>query len=187
MVRTFMGFSIAYVAFRNKSPDEVLALTQLADTGEVDEGNESPMSGASLPNGWYVLFLNDYDHPFVAPQALLAFSRECQLLACQVEEHVMASSAACYESGHRVWSVTHQSDKGRYDLEVQGAPPELFEAVRAGLLKKQDEDGGDKADVDYVFDIPVELVTQLCAYRYDQWKFDWGQPTFTILRTVKRA
>jgi len=40
------------VAFQNKTREEVLALTGLADTGEVDEANESPMSGASLPNGW---------------------------------------------------------------------------------------------------------------------------------------
>jgi len=46
--------------------------------------------------------------------------------------------------------------------------------------------GGEKADVDYVFDIPVELVTQLCGYRYDKWKFDWGQPVFTTLRKVTR-
>jgi hypothetical protein len=174
------------LAFRNKTREEVLVLTDLADTGEADEANESPVSGASLPNGWYVLFLNDCDHPFLASRALLTFSRGCQLLACQVEEHVMASSAACYESGRRLWGVAHQSDKGRYDLEVQGSPPEVFGAVQAGLLKKQDEAGGDKADVDYIFDIPVELVTQLCDYRYDRWKFDWGQPTFTTLRKATR-
>jgi hypothetical protein len=177
-----MGFSIAYLAFRNKTREEVLALTDLADTGEADEANESPVSGASLPNGWYVLFLNDYDHPFVAPRALRVFSRQCQLLACKVEEHVMASSAMCYESGQFVWGVAHRSDKGRYDLEVGGSPPEVFGTVRAGLAKEQDEAGGSKADVDYIFDIPVELVTQLCGYRYDQWKFDWGKPNFTTLR-----
>jgi hypothetical protein len=186
LARTPMGYSIAYVAFQNKSREEVLALTGLADTGEVDGANESPVAGASLPNGWYVLFLNDYDHPLIAPRALLAFSRVCRLLACQVEEHVMASSAAGYESGQRIWSTTHQSDKGRYNLEVQGSPPESFGAVRAALVKKQDDAGGEKADVDYVFDIPVELVTQLCSYRYDKWKFDWGQPVFTTLCKVTR-
>jgi hypothetical protein len=181
-----MGYSIGYVAFQNKTREEVLALTGLADTGEADEANESPVSGASLPNGWYVLFLNEYDHPLIASNALLAFSRVGQLLACQVEEHVMVSSAACYESGQHVWSMAHKSDKGRYDLEILGSPPELFGTVRDALVKKQDGAGGEKADVDYVFDIPVELVTQLCGYRYDKWKFDWGQPVFTTLRKVTR-
>jgi hypothetical protein len=110
-----------------------------------------------LPNGWYVLFLNEYDHPFIAPLALLAFSRGCQLLVCQVEEHAMVSSAACYERGQRVWSMTHKSEKGRYNLEVQGSPPELFETVRATLVTKQDGAGREKADVDYVLLSPSSL------------------------------
>jgi len=69
---TRMGLlNFLWIAFQNRSRDEVLALTKLTDSGEPDEANESPVSGATLPNGWYVLFLNNYDHPLITP--LLAF------------------------------------------------------------------------------------------------------------------
>ena len=40
LASTRMGYSIGYVAFQNKTREEVLALTEVADTGEVDEANE---------------------------------------------------------------------------------------------------------------------------------------------------
>ena len=94
----------------------------------------------------------------------------------------MASSAFLYNNGYCLWSLSHQSDKGIYNLEVEGSPPEFFEGVRARLLKEQDDNGGTEAKVDYVFDIPVELASMFCGYRHDRWKFDWGQPSFTCLR-----
>ena len=58
--------------------------------------------------------------------------------------------------------------------------------MRDDLLKQQDAEGGSKALVDYVFDIPVRLAEDLCGYRHDRWKFDWGQPVFTRLEQPKR-
>ncbi len=68
---------------------EVLSRTQLIDTAEPDEANESPASGSELPAGWYVLFLNDVMHPYVSPERLQELSIGCTVLGCQVEEHVM--------------------------------------------------------------------------------------------------
>jgi hypothetical protein len=52
------------------------------------------------------------------------------------------------------------------------------------LLADQDAEG-DSPEVDYIFDIPVELANALCGYRHDQ-RLDWGNPKFTRLESIRR-
>jgi hypothetical protein len=180
-----MGFSISWIALQGKSKADILALASFVDTGTPDEENETPVSISSLPMGWTVLFFNDYDA--MSPAILTAWSHGCRAVACQVEEHVMASNAAFYEDGRHVWTVSHQSDQGMYDLTVDGSPPESFEETKKRLLKEQEENGGEAADVDYVFDVPLELAAALCGYEHDKWKYDWGTPKFTQLTKKRRS
>ena len=179
-----MGYSISWIAFQTNDKHRALSLIGLVDTGEADEANEAPVSGATLPTGWYVVFFNDYS--FTTPERLATFSADCAVVACQVEEHVMASGSFLYEEGRRVWSVTHESERGRYDLSVDGEPPDVFCSLRDSLFEEQDGAGGEKADVDFVFDIPVQLAAELCGYKHDRWKFDWGEPAFFRLEPAKR-
>jgi hypothetical protein len=178
-----MGYSISWIAFQDKGKDDVLSTIGHVDTCEADEANEAPVSGAALPTGWYVVFFNDYSFP--TPERLARFSVDCVVIACQVEEHVMASASFLYRNGCHVWTVTHESERGRYDLSVDGDLPDLFPDLRDGLLKQQDEAGGGKADVDFVFDVPVQLAAELCGYQRDRWKFDWGEPVFSRLEPAK--
>lgn len=180
-----MGYSISRVALQGKSKEEVLALTSFVDTGTPDEANEAPVSVASLPMGWTVLFFNDYEA--TTPELVVAWSKGCRAIACQVEENVMASNAAFYEDGRHLWTVSHQSDKGIYDLEIRGTPPEAFQEIKDRLLKQQHENDGETTDVDYVFDVPIEMATALCGYRHDESSFDWGTPAFTSLATRRRS
>jgi hypothetical protein len=180
-----MGYSISWIAFQDKGKDDVLPLIGLIDTGEADEANESPVSAATLPTGWYVVFFNDYFFP--TPERLAKFSVGCVVIACQVEEHMMASASFFYKNGCHVWTVTHESERGRYDLSVDGDLPDLFPDLRDGLLKQQDDAGGGKADVDFVFDVPVQLAAKLCGYQHDRWKFDWGEPVFSRLEPAKAS
>jgi hypothetical protein len=179
-----MGYSISWIAFRHKTKDQVLEAARLVDTGESDEDNEAPMAGATLPGDWYLVRLDDCFHPFVTPSALAKFSDGCQVLGCQIEEGTMASDAFFYDHGHRVWNVTHQSERGIYDLAIEGAPPEFFGALRERLIEQQDKEGGEAADVDFIFDIPIQLAAEICLYRHDNAYFDWGEPNFTRLRAV---
>jgi hypothetical protein len=96
-------------------------------------------------------------------------------------EGVMFSAAYGYDRGNARWSVVHNAQEGISDLSVSGAPPTELERIRERLSKQQSDAGGDAADVDYIFDIPVELAATVCGYRHDQWKFDWGEPRFNVL------
>jgi hypothetical protein len=177
-----MGFSISWIAVSGKAKDEVLKSLSLADTNEPGEANESPVSGAALPGGWYLLFLNDYAHPYLAAARLAELSRGGQALACQVEEHVMATAAFMYADGVRQWDVTHESAGGLYHLDIEGTPPAQLGEIHARLAAEQDAEGGEEAEVDCMFDVPVELAATICGYRHDRVALASGEePVFTRL------
>lgn len=177
-----MGFSISWIAVSGKPKADVLQCLSLVDTTESDEANESPVSGAQLPGGWYILFLNDIVHPYTREPQLQRLSSGCKLLVCQVEEHVMASAAIMYENSVNTWSVVHESEHGIYHLAKEGALPSFLEKIHAEMKASQDADGGADADVDYIFDVPVGLAAAICGYRHDRVALASGEePKFTEL------
>jgi hypothetical protein len=180
-----MGFAISWLAVKGKSKDQILAETELRDTGEADDWNKSPESGAALPEGWYVLFLRNYSHSLVKPKSLAKLSAGCQVIACQIEEHVMASSAVMYADGQRAWQVQHEGDVEIENLAAEGALPVNFAAIRDRLIKQQKDEGGDPPDVDFYFEVPLELALAICRFKHDEAEFDWGKPQFTKLVSTK--
>jgi hypothetical protein len=176
-----MGYSISWIAVRGTPKADVLARLHLHDTGESDEANESPASGAELPMGWYVVFLNDINHPFVAPAALQKLSQGCEIIGCQVEEHVMFSASFHYSNGHHEWGISHESEKGLYNLEFDGAAPSFLAHIHADAQAQQQKEDAEQVKCDYIFDVPLKAAERLCGYRHDRWKFDWGEPRFTKL------
>jgi hypothetical protein len=181
-----MGYSISWIAVRGKPKARLLAELDLRDTNEDDEANESPVSGAELPGGWYVLFLNDLTHPYVDVASLKRLSTGCEVVGAQVEEHVMVSASFYYLDGRREWNMTHESDKGLNNLETDGVPPVEFSSSRDANLKLQ-EDKGEEEGVDYVFEVPLEVAESICGYRHDRWQFEWGEPKFTRLAAGRDA
>ena len=173
-----MGFKISWVAFQNMTRDEVLATAGLRDTRVRDEANEFPLSGAQVP-GWYILFANDFT--FASTDQLALLSRCCTVMGVQVHEGIMVSTARAFGAGEEMWSISHASDQGVFDLDTTGLLPIEFEAIRDRLIAEQQAAGGAAADVDYLFDIPVEMAAAVCGYRHDRWKFEWGEPQFTVL------
>src|SRR5215510_3208060 len=174
-----MGYNISWIGFNGISKDEVLRLLGATDTGVIDEANEAPFSGAEIPGGWFILFSNDFD--FASEEALASLSSNCNVVACQVSEAVMVCIAYAYSHGTKQWTILHSAQKGIRDLVVSGSPPFVFEQIRERLSLEQEARGGESAGVDYFFDIPVETAEAICGFRYDRWKFEWGEPKFTVL------
>jgi hypothetical protein len=173
-----VGFKASWIGFDGKGKSDVLEMVGLKDTGEPDEANEAPFSGAEIPGGWFILFSNNFD--FVTPNRLARLSVDCRIVACQVHEGVMVSAAFGYERGRGVWELAHNAQQSLNDLTVVGSPPPSFEAIRRRLT--QEQDAATDGDVDYIFDIPVEVAAAAVGnYRHDRWKFEWGQPQFTRL------
>src|SRR5262249_13682293 len=160
---------------------EVLETLSLAETGRSEEVPESPICGAELPDDWYLVFLNRFDHAFAKPKSLEHVSSLGPVVTCQVEEHVMVSEASFFDAGRRVWRVVHDAQDNIYHVNTEGVLPSIYHEILRQERKRQDDEGGEDAEVDYLFEVPVELAMHVCKFRHDNCEFDWGQPVYSTL------
>lgn len=163
-----MGFAITWLAVKREGMDQVLARLSLNPTGKFEDDPESPFSTARLTSGWQLLWINDYDAPVLAAEHLKAISCDHDVLVCRVEEHVMASSAELWSSGQMAWSISHVGTNGPVGLNIVGQPPASFVAIREDLEAVQVAEGGMDADVDHIFDIPLQLARSLVGFKHDE-------------------
>jgi hypothetical protein len=176
-----VGYNVAWLAFRGIPREKVLAVTGFAETNNPDEYNESPVSGIQHSNEWYVLHINNCFHPLISQKVLNRLSEGCEILGCQIEEHIMASASFFYKSGRRVWNLLHDCEKGPYHLEVDGNPPEILCEIRERLFAEQDAEGGEEADVDFAFDVPIKVAETLTGFVHNDHDGPAGRPMPTAL------
>lgn len=163
-----MGYSISWLAVKGATPQAVHEALALRGTGMREEIPESDITGAMLPGGWYMVASNRDGLRLTQDAVLERMSRIGDAVMCFVEEHVMCSFAACWRNGQRVWSVYHDAQSGIERLDVEGEPPADFAAICDRLRAAQTAAGGKKAEVDYIFDIPVKLARSMTGYTHDQ-------------------
>ncbi len=89
-----------------------------------------------------------------------------------VEEHVMFSYASGWSDGMKLWSVLHESEQSIDHLETTGDLPAAFASIRDRLRAEQQQAGGEAADLDHVFDVPVELAKALTGYCHNEARDD---------------
>jgi hypothetical protein len=172
-----MGASLSWFAVRGKKPEEVLQTYGLKNVGKAYRN--TPFCGGILPSGWFLLIHGR--HEFTNDEAR-RLSKDCEVGACFVEEHVMVSCAAGWRSGEQIWCITHNSEEGSEHLDVEGDPPAGFAEIRDSLTKRQKEAEGVDLRVDFIFDIPVKLVKEITGYSHNdrlEVTFDnFVKPTF---------
>jgi hypothetical protein len=179
-----MGFAISWVAVHGKSSQQVLDHFGLVRSGSTEEFPEAPLTCATLPSGWFLLFANAFASPLVSDKSLKDISAGCTAVSCQVEEHVMFSSATCYKNEQLTWHTEHDAQKGIYDLVTKGSTPSQLQAIHAASKQQQDEAGGDKADTDYIHDVPVQLAQSITSFRHDQDVVGAGAKPFEVLEST---
>jgi hypothetical protein len=133
-------------------------------TGKREEIAESPVVGAVMPNGAYLLYINDQDRIVPDEKVFARLSKDASLIACYANETVMNSYACAWANGVERWSVFHDADQGIKHLETSGILPSEMQGIRDRLFAEQEGDDG----ADFVFDIPIELFAALGGIRYDQ-------------------
>jgi hypothetical protein len=163
-----MGFAISWLAVSGKAPEQVLKELRLNRTGENEEIPESPISAAQLPNNWFLVFINEFGSPIVSANSLASLSANCKVVSCQIEEHVMFSSATLYSNGAESWRVVHDAQEGMFNLSTSGQLPSEFSGIYSSLKNKQEGVGGEEADVDYIHDVPVTLAQAVTSFRHDE-------------------
>lgn len=176
-----MGFAISWLAVSGKSPELVLGELRLSKTAATEEFPESPITCANLPSNWFLVFANTFNSPLVLEETLRTLSTGCEVLSCQVEEHVMFSSATYYVNSQKIWHVEHDAQESIYHLQSQGTIPPQFGDIFAAVKQQQDEDGGIQSEVDYIHDAPVALASSIVSFRHDQDIAGAGPEPFEVL------
>ena len=178
-----MGVSISWLAVRGAERDAVLEALGFAETGERDEfPTESPIQGAALADGWYVVVFDQYGHALLNEDTLRRVSELGEVVAGMAEEHVMCSFSCGWQHGQGVWLAMHDAQAGIRHLEVEGEMPRGFDQIRDHLLSQQDAEGGSEPDVDYVFDIPLETAKLVSGFSWSETEPEEG---FTVLRRIE--
>ena len=85
-----------------------------------------------------------------------------------------------------IWSVSHDADKGIKNLVMKGEPPPTLSAIRDRLCSQQAAEDADRAAVDYIFDIPVELAQSLTGYRHDEDTPALPKNSFEVLQPTRK-
>lgn len=161
-----MGYSLSWIATRGISSDQVQRHLGLRATSDGEPIPKSSCTAAELGSGWHIVFLSDgCDSVDRRAKTLLAQCPEA--ITCYVEEHVMASGVSAWNNGQKIWSVEHQADEGIFNLDIQGSAPEILEEIVHFHRSQQTAEGGESADVDYIFEIPIVLAEKLVGFRHD--------------------
>lgn len=98
----------------------------------------------------------------------------------------MYSSTSYWQHGSKVWSVAHDYQKGLYDLQSTGQLPVSFDGIRESYFSSQRVEGGEKADVDLIFEIPLQMGVELTGFRHDESEADEESP-YEVLAFVAKA
>jgi len=173
-----MSRTVSWIAFEGLDRAEILRRTNLSDTGVPDEFNEAEWSLGRFPSGWHFLWANDLDE--VSADRLQQLSAGCRVLACSANEDDMQTSARLYTDGAASWAIAHDSKVSQMHLELTGNLPDELQDIRDRLVEAQESSGAGHADVDYLFDIPLELANQTCGFDEDLLPEDMPEP-FTRL------
>ena len=161
-----MGYSMSWLMVKGKDRDYLLNELRLEATGRSGESSDFRIAGHHLPDGAYLLVLDQCDHAFVSEKRLAQISVASEALGCSIEEHVMYVHATYWENGRNLWSLKHEGDRpeGRYTIIASGSPPRSFQALRDEYAAKQTSD----PDVDWYFEMPLALAKQLSGFKHDE-------------------
>lgn len=163
-----MGYSLSWLAFKNLPPDVGLARLGLTATDRRAEYAREPVSGQSLPNGWFLVVMKGCDHPLVAESALSVLSAEAEVVACSVEEHVMVSSAEGWANGRRQWRVEHDAQQSTRHLVTAGTLPAAYAVALRNAQEAQDAEDATDAEVDFFFEVPLQLARDTAGFKHDE-------------------
>ena len=120
-----------------------------------------------LPSGWFVLVINACEHESVKPNSLGLLSKDCEVIASSIEEHVMFCSSELWRDGAQVWRIEHDAQKSIDHIAVSGNLPSDYSAIEQEHASEQKQAGGTEADVDYFFEVPLHTAKNIVGFKHD--------------------
>lgn len=178
-----MGFSISWIAVKGLDKATIYGRMGLSPRGAVGDFVDGNIGAQALPEDWMLIVLDRVEHPLLAESRLQESSARCQVIACNIEEHVMFSSSEAWADGRRLWRIEHAGDVDIPNLRTFGDLPGNFASLERKYRDLQVAAGGDEAGVDYVFEIPLALAHSITGFKHDQTPFE----DFELLDWSRRA
>ena len=163
-----MGYSLSLLAVQTSNQTEALQQLGYIRTDQSCEYAQEPLSSYALPTIWFLIVARGCDSRFLQPKILGPLSVHFPVVTCSIEEHVMFSSAEYWAGGNQVWRAEHVGENGPIHLKTSGILPTGFEAMAAAHKEAQEADGGEKADVDHYFDIPLNAAKEIIGFKHDE-------------------
>jgi hypothetical protein len=176
-----MGFSLTWCAVPQIYGEGFLQALGLVRTGETEKHAQSLITSAQLDTGWQLLLYYQYQCPFLQEADLRRISADHDVIFCLVEEHVMASSSELWSGGKRKWWLSHEGENGPKGLAVEGEPPDSCPPIQDEMERSQAAAGGDRANVDYIFEIPLRVAQSLVGFKHDEICQHLGNGQYAVL------
>ncbi|MFY0612717.1 MAG: hypothetical protein JXQ99_14390 [Hyphomicrobiaceae bacterium] len=171
-----MGYAISWLAVKTDELDRLCDIAGVAPTTKSDAWLESDFAGSGLQGGWHLFQARGCNHQIISADFLSKSSLLGEAIACSVEEHVMVSIAEGWDAGTRRWRIAHNAQEGMFDLSASGNLPVHYEEIKDDYFAQQNTEGGESAEVDLVFDIPLEVAKRICGYKHDEEPSPWVTP-----------
>jgi hypothetical protein len=162
-----MGINLAWFAVEDADRHDLLARLGLEEAGDSNNEVSVRYACAEFPNGWFILTTKGSHRAF--ERALATASAGRLAIAGELSETVMVSQTRAVRDGRQVWSVLHDPNKDLNGIEFEGEPPSNLGEILAKAQAAQKSD----SEVDYIFDVPIELAAQICGYRPGDGACDW--------------
>ncbi len=157
-----MGSRLVSICARTRDRDLILDDLGLVAAGGTDAWFEEELAGAQIGD-WYVVqvMVRSPYRGRIDDRLLARLSMRAEIVACSVHETNMSSFAAAWEGGRERWSVLHELNLDPRHLASEGeVPPAL-----ATFVKKANERA--EEEVDFVFEVPIDLCERLTGFRHD--------------------
>jgi hypothetical protein len=179
-----MGSSLAWLAVKNISFDDLLRNLKVTATAYATAPGISELVGQTTRDGWCLLIANRCDSWLVSPLTLEGLPPEAVAIACSVEEHVMWSCAEAWVDRRKAWQVAHSGESGKRHLDAVGILPSSFAALSAEAERRQAASDLAGDDIDHYFDIPLHLSYELAGFRHDEPCRSVVEDNFALMRTA---
>lgn len=163
-----MGFSVSWIAVKDKNQRAILDFYGFSETDEKHDMPESELCASVFPNGWFFIWFNEIESPYLKQDVLASLSLDCTVIACVIDEHCMYSSSEYWINGEIIWKVFHDSHEGMYSLNKSGSLPDFFNSLESQMIANQELEGGKKAEVDLIFEIPLETARRITGFKHDE-------------------
>ena len=126
--------------------------------------------------------MNQCEHQFVKPETLASLLHLAGVIACSIEEQVMCSTAEFWCDGTQVWKAEHDAQQGICHIRAMGTMPDKYAAIEEELSEMQEQSGGENADTDYLFEIPLQTAKSIVGFKHDE-----AEPEFGNFQIFRRA